>query len=198
LWRRRSQLGFGTLGGHRGGRWFTLQLPLGAERGKEVIGLLGDLLVPSEGLAGQHGRTEVHEHRPRREDDVAVALAVHGGPVPLAQETRLAVTQVVVALHRAGRRAHRRADLLPPLQPLALLRLQLGLRGEASRLQHGLLPQVTGARRPDGLLLLLDLGEPGEELVGLALGDLGAGEPGVGGGVGLAGDRGGQDGHGGG
>ena len=129
-----SQLGLGTLACNCSPE-FTVYAPLvGAERGEEVVRLLGHLLVPCKGLAGQDWRAEVHEHGARGEDDVAVALAVHGRAVALAEEAGLAVAEVLVSIHSWWARwaADRGSHLPPTLQPLALFLLQLGLSGDSS------------------------------------------------------------------
>ena len=147
----------------------TVQAPLRAQRGKEAVRLLRDLLVPCKGLARQHRWAEVHEHGAGGEDDVAVALSVHGRAVALAKETRFTVAKVLIALRWAGWAADSGPHLPPTLQTLALLLLQLGLGRHTSCLEESFLPQVSGSGRPDGGLLLLHLGQPGQQLVGLAL-----------------------------
>ena len=179
-----SQLGLGTLACNCSPE-FTVYAPLGAERGEEVICLLGHLLVPCKGLAGQQDwRAEVHEDGARGEDHVAVALAVHGRAVALAEEAGLAVAKVLISLHQWWARwaADGGSHLPPTLQPLALFLLQLGLSGDSSCLEESLLAEVPSSCGPDGGLLLLHLGQPGQQLVGLALRHLGVSQPGVHGG----------------
>ena len=160
----------------------TVQAPLRAERGKEAVRLLRDLLVPCKGLTCQHRWAEVHEHGARGEDDVAVTLSVHRRSVALAKETRFTVAKVLIALRWARWAADSGPHLPPTLQPLPLLLLQLGLSRNTSCLEESLLPEITGSCRPDGGLLLLHLGQPGQQLVSLALRHLRVGQPGVHGG----------------
>ena len=181
---------------------FTVQPPLRSKGGKETIRLLRDLLVPCKGLARQDWWAEVHEHGARGEDDVAVALAIHRRSVALAEEARFTVAKVLVALRWARWPPTDSGTNLPPaLQTLALLFLQLGLSRDPSCFKESLLPEIAGSRRSDGGLLLLHLGQPGQQLVGLALGHLGVGQPGVHGGrrggLRLAGEgiRDGEDSH---
>ena len=100
----------------------------------------------------------------------------------LAKETRFTVAKVLIALRWAGWAADSGPHLAPTLQTLALLLLQLGLSRDTSCLEEGLLPQISGSSRPDAGLLLLYLGQPGQQLVSLALRHLGVGQPGVHGG----------------
>ena len=79
--------------------------------------------VLAEGVRG-----EVHEDRPRGEDHVAVALAVRGGLVAGAEDTRVTVTEVGSlgggrGLWGAGRGAKVSSDRSPPGESLALLPL---------------------------------------------------------------------------
>jgi len=93
--------------------------------------------------------------------------------VSLAEKTGLTVTQTLVLLRGGGgRRTNRGSDLPPPLEPLPLLGLQLGLSSNSAGLKDCLFSQVTDSSGPDGSLLLVNLREPSEQLVGLTLGHL--------------------------
>ena len=192
------------------GQLIVLGLPLAAQRGQEVVRLYRGRVV-AEGVCGGERAGEVHEDGPRAEDHVAVALAVHARLVPRAQHAALAVAQrgvrglVLGLLLGAARRAQQLVlvEAAPPRQAAALLGLELGLGGHAGGLQHGLHAEVAVAAVvcAHAGLLLLDLGQPGEQLVRVALGHLGVGQEGVPGGAGLlggdgGGGRGGEDGHG--
>ena len=179
------------------GQLIVLGLPLAAQRGQEVVRLYRGRVV-AEGVCGGERAGEVHEDGPRAEDHVAVALAVHARLVPRAQHAALAVAQrgvrglVLGLLLGAARRAQQLVlvEAAPPRQAAALLGLELGLGGHAGGLQHGLHAEVAVAAvvGAHAGLLLLDLGQPGEQLVRVALGHLGVGQEGVPGGA--------EDGHG--
>jgi len=146
-----------------GKRLFTaVCFPLSTQRGQKVISLSRYLVITLEGIAGQDRRrgersTEVHKDGPRGEDNVAVTLSVHRGPVPLTEEAGLTVTEALVLLLVGSGWANGLPHFPPPLQPLALLGLQLGLGSYSGGLQDGLLPQVPGTGGPDGRLFLVHL-----------------------------------------
>jgi len=175
-----------------------LGLPLGVKGSEELVHLQRLLLI-SEGLRGRDGlTTEVHEDGAGGENDVAVAFSVHGTAVTLAKDTRVAVAQTFRLLRRLRLlpRSHQRS---PPGHPLSLLGLQRTLRRLAGAFQQTFLAQVALSAPPQHSFLLVDLVQPGEQLVRLALWHLRVGEPlqrRLGGPAGrIRGDLGLEDGH---
>jgi len=104
-----------------------------------------------------------------------------------AEDTRVTVTEVGSLGGGRGLRGTELGHVLvlqPPGASLTLLPLQLCLGGQPGGLEHGLLPEVSvPPLAPHPQLLLINFGEPGEELVCLTLRHFGVGQervPGLG------------------